>query len=337
MATTIQLRGGTASEWATANPILADRELWFETDTRLMKLWDWVTLYNDLPYFDIRPISEATILKFEDQETPTPPPTGKMNFFAKSIAGRLMPRVQGPSGLVYPLQPSFFQNYIFIVSPNTSSTFSAIGDNVTSVWTISHPVATEAYWRMTNVMSAATANITAGTGSTNAIACRGSVDWANGFFFSSRFALPDADYDSTWAGIWTRIFSWLTETSMALTMLADRLSNNNICWFLRTHTPTTQDANRQFITKSWVAFTITDTGVPFIPQKVYDVFIFSAPQATKIGWRIDNISDGISVSGETSENLPTNTAWMRCWTQLCTINAISRNLRIQRLYLESDR
>lgn len=50
MAQQIQLRGGTAAEWASANPILADREFVVETDTKKSKIGDGVTAYNSLPY-----------------------------------------------------------------------------------------------------------------------------------------------------------------------------------------------------------------------------------------------------------------------------------------------
>jgi len=50
MASRIQLRGDIAANWATANPILAHRELAFETDTLKTKLGDGLTAWNLLPY-----------------------------------------------------------------------------------------------------------------------------------------------------------------------------------------------------------------------------------------------------------------------------------------------
>ena len=50
MAVQIQLRGGTAAEWASANPILAEREFVTETDTNKTKIGNGVDNYNDLPY-----------------------------------------------------------------------------------------------------------------------------------------------------------------------------------------------------------------------------------------------------------------------------------------------
>lgn len=47
---TIQVRRGYATEWSSANPILAPGEIGYETDTRLTKHGDGTTLWNALPY-----------------------------------------------------------------------------------------------------------------------------------------------------------------------------------------------------------------------------------------------------------------------------------------------
>lgn len=50
MAIQIQLRRGLASEWTSANPILADGEVGYEKDTRKEKVGDGVTAWTSLPY-----------------------------------------------------------------------------------------------------------------------------------------------------------------------------------------------------------------------------------------------------------------------------------------------
>lgn len=56
----IRPRGGTASQWSTANPVLAEREIGFEypagglgTGLARMKMGNGATAWNDLPYADI--------------------------------------------------------------------------------------------------------------------------------------------------------------------------------------------------------------------------------------------------------------------------------------------
>ena len=51
MAIQIQLRRGTASQWTTANTLLAQGELGLETDTNKFKFGDGVTTWNSLPYY----------------------------------------------------------------------------------------------------------------------------------------------------------------------------------------------------------------------------------------------------------------------------------------------
>ena len=50
MAIIIQLRRGTASQWASANPVLYMGEIVVETDTYQIKIGNGVTAYNSLGY-----------------------------------------------------------------------------------------------------------------------------------------------------------------------------------------------------------------------------------------------------------------------------------------------
>lgn len=50
MADRIQIRGDTAAAWTSANPILADREVGWERDTKKIKVGDGTTAWNSLGY-----------------------------------------------------------------------------------------------------------------------------------------------------------------------------------------------------------------------------------------------------------------------------------------------
>lgn len=50
MATIIQIRRDTAANWTTNNPILADGEMGYETDTRKRKMGNGLSAWNILPY-----------------------------------------------------------------------------------------------------------------------------------------------------------------------------------------------------------------------------------------------------------------------------------------------
>lgn len=51
MATRMQQRRGTASQWASANPVLAAGEIGFEIDENKFKVGDGINQWLDLPYF----------------------------------------------------------------------------------------------------------------------------------------------------------------------------------------------------------------------------------------------------------------------------------------------
>lgn len=50
MAIQIQLRRGTAAEWSSVNPVLAQGELLLELDTGRLKIGNGLNNWNDLPY-----------------------------------------------------------------------------------------------------------------------------------------------------------------------------------------------------------------------------------------------------------------------------------------------
>jgi hypothetical protein len=54
MAVQIQFRRGTAQEWSSVNPILAEAEMGIETDTNLFKIGNGFDPWNDLPYGGLR-------------------------------------------------------------------------------------------------------------------------------------------------------------------------------------------------------------------------------------------------------------------------------------------
>ena len=62
MAVQIQIRRGTASQWTSANPTLAEGELGLETDTARIKIGNGATAWNSLPYHvgDISAVTAGT-------------------------------------------------------------------------------------------------------------------------------------------------------------------------------------------------------------------------------------------------------------------------------------
>jgi hypothetical protein len=75
----------------------------------------------------------------------------------------------------------------------------------------------------------------------------------------------------------------------------------------------------------------------FLPGKIYDSYILCPPSGNVISWRINNLNDELTASGETSMHLPATDVLLRAGIQLQTVNAVVRNLRLQRIYIERDR
>jgi hypothetical protein len=338
MATRIQLRGDTASNWTSANPILAERELALETDTQFYKIGDGITPWNSLPYSTLRQVDEATVINFENQSTPTPPSGNTLNLFARHLSGRMALRVQGPSGLSTPLQPSFFQNNIMMINTNATTTVTAIGNSVTSSGTLSHPNPSLLYGWMTNFASAATAAATCGTGNNGLLWTRSTdVADAAGFFFNCRLAFPDTNYNETGASTGTRIFVGVTSQTMAGSVGTDNPTGNRIGFSRLNVNGLTTDTNWHISSRDNVTENRFDTGLAFTPECVYDFYLFCPPDGSFVGWRIDNVTLGTSQEGTTTSYLPQVGVYMRAGFQLQTVNAVVRNIRMQRVYIESDR
>lgn len=337
MPTQIQFRRGTAASWTSANPVLAEGELGLETDSGFFKVGNGVTAWNSLNYGGLTGQDTITVATMPTQADPTTPSANNLKFYAKSVGGRMLPKVKGPSGLDFPLQPSFFQNNIIMFQPNATTTINVFGMTATSVGTVSHPTPTEQYGYMANLVSSAGASATAGTGMSATSLFRGSVAGANGFFVNGRVAFPDSSYNENGASTGSRIFLGLTSGTMAASVGADNPAGS-LCGFSRNHVNAgRQDTNWQFATKDGTTLNLIDTGMPFLPQKVYDFYIFCPPQGTTISYRIDNITDVTSVEGSTDANLPPNSTALRAGIQVQTVNAVARNIRFQRIYIESDR
>lgn len=338
MAVTIQLRRDTAANWVSVNPILAEGELGFETDTLLYKLGNGIDNWNTLPYTALRLIDEATVIEMANQAIPTPPPTDYLNVFAKDIANRMLLRQQGPSGLSTPLQPSFFQNQILVVAPNTSSTMTALGGNVTFIGSVTHPAVSETYGYCTNI-SSTTANTAGGVSDTNVRWYTGSVlNGANGFFFGFRGAFPDASYDNTGSSTGSRIFIGFTDQTLLVALQSDNAAGNR-CGFSRCHVNGgLTDTNFFLTTKNGITESRVNTGMLFTTQCVYDFWLFVPPFPSNIlYWRIDNLTLGTSVEGSTTDTLPLGNTPLRGGGGVLTIQTFARNIRVNRMYIESDK
>lgn len=276
-------------------------------------------------------------LTFTAQGNPATPAADLLSIYNRKLAGRSMLHSITEAGIVNPMQPAIFGNFQTLIDTQNTTAFNTMGNGVTTVGTISHPAKTEARGFMGNVaITTPAASATCGTGNRDVLWCRGSSGLSNGFFFMGRVLFPDASYDQTGATTGSRIFVGLTAATMATVVAADTASTNT-CGFSRRHTDTgAQDTNWQFLTRAGGSPTLADTGMPFVVDHVYDMYIYCKPLGTTVYWRIDDLTAGTSVEGNTSSTLPIATTLMRGGVQVWSADAVVRNCRLSRIYTESD-
>ncbi len=124
MAVQIKWRRDSAANWTSNNPTLASGEPGFETDTVKFKIGDGSTVWSSLPYAsDMSGAEDALAALFTDVGSdPSPPSSGNLKIYTKDIAGRMMLRQQGPSGLTTYFQPHFARNKIGYWNPPGNAT-----------------------------------------------------------------------------------------------------------------------------------------------------------------------------------------------------------------------
>jgi hypothetical protein len=263
---------------------------------------------------------------------PGTPSTDSIYVFSRLIAGRSLLRQKGSSGVAFAYQPALFEQAIAFQGPNTTTTTTSFGSSWTVDTTASHPAATETYGYATNFATAATANDTAGVTQAANQWFRGSAAGSNGYFYVGRVSVPDASYGAGATG--SRIWVGLSSQTTATMTNADNPAGDYNGFQYSTNRG---DANWQFITKNNVTQNVVNTTLAFTAQKVYDFYVYTAPQGTTVYWRVDNLTDGTTQVGSTATNLPTTTTAMRAGAGIQTLTTTARNIRVNKQYVEADR
>ncbi|CAN5186902.1 hypothetical protein BH11PAT4_BH11PAT4_5210 [soil metagenome] len=263
---------------------------------------------------------------------PSAPASDVLRLYSSDVAGSTMVKVRASTGKAYSLQPSLAESSFFLVSPNTSSSVNAIGSAVTSDGTISHPAASEAAGYMANFQSGSSAGDTAGTGNASLNNFRGSTSGSNGWFFYSRLYFPDTltNYADTSTG--SRIFVGMTNQTMAASVGSDDPSGHR-AGFSLVPARDVGSYHWKFSTKDNSTESVADLGVAFAPSKVYDFYMYVAPQGSTVYYRLDNITDNVTTNGSTSSNLPGTSTALRPGFQIETLDSVAKNVRMQKLYV----
>lgn len=307
------------------------------------------TLYYDgvkWSVFSPNPVSSLIVLTGVETE-PSTPSAGQLQVYSKSVSGRMMLKVKGPSGLDWQAQPALFGNNVVLYVPNTAT---SVGLNFGTPWvagtTVSHPQPTSGiYTQMKRTVSAnviTTPNQALGVSSIASTAAqfyRGNAAGLGGFFFFARFGfeiLADTAPNAT------RLFVGLQSGTTNI-LVADTVPAISCIGLWH---DTTDDADTiKLLTKNGTTATKnTLDGSPTTPYstgQAYDFFMFAKPNDSVVYYRLDNMNTGATLCDSSiSVTLPLSTVFMGPVVGMsngtANIVAAKTAIGVNRIYVESD-
>lgn len=268
-------------------------------------------------------------LQLSSQADPAPAAAGTLKVYSKTVAGRQMLKVIGPSGRDYPLQPSLFQNQVAIINVQSGTASNYFGTNRSVSGTGVSAAFDENYGYMAGY-SSTTTTTTGGIGNNGLQFARGSQVGANGFFANVRGALKDASYPNS------RIFVGMTNQTVANSVASQNQTGHRAGFSYDTGRG---DTNWMFSTKDGTTENLVDTGMPFSAAAAYDWYIYTPPYPNNgtVYWRIDDMTNGTSQEGSTSSNLPGGSTALRMVEAIRILSGTTQTISYQRIYVESDR
>ena len=264
---------------------------------------------------------------------PAAPSAGSLTRYNKSIAGRMFPKVKGPSGLDYPLQASFWQNNITMWNCTTATAGVWLGTagSGAGTYTTALPTTTSIYTsikrgRWANVVT--TTNQVLGQRNTEQMFGRGSVASQGGFFFFARCGFD------TWTN-GGRFFAGIHASTSVVT--TDPSTSTNTC--MGFCIDAADNGAISFLTCNGTTATKASTGLTAVSNKGYDLYMFCAPNGSSVGWRIVDINTGTETSGTATLTLPANTLLFTAGVlagNAALTPVTSINLGLNRIYVETD-
>lgn len=265
---------------------------------------------------------------------PATPASGNLAWYSKAIAGRIFPKVKGPSGAVATtLQASFWQNNICIWQAASATAGLWLGTTGagSGTYSLQLPTTTSIYTsikrgRWANVIT--TANQVLGQRNTENMFMRGSAAGQGGFFFYARCGFD----------VWTnggRFFAGM-HSGVSVVQTGDPSTLANTCGFC---IDAADNGAISFMTRDGAAVTKASTGFTAVTGKGYDLYIFCSSNSSAIGWRIVDINAGAEASGSATVNLPVNTTLLTAGvlaSNAALTAATAIHLGVNRIYTETD-
>lgn len=278
---------------------------------------------------------------------PSTPSSGTLRTYARTIAGRTVPKWIGPAGVDTPFQAALWGNNCILYLPNTGST---AGINLGAPWavgtTIAHPAPTAGIYnqikRTTSTNVVTTQNQALGVSSIVSTAAqfwRGNSAGLGGFFFFARFGIETLTAGSPNA---TRLFVGLHSgtTNILVSDTVPAISAIGL-WH-----DTTDGANvMSLLTKDGSTATKnTLDGSPTTPYstgQAYDFYLYAKPNDSVIYYRLDNLNTATILSDSSiSTTIPAAGTFMGPVVGMsngtANTTASTVGIGVNRIYVESD-
>lgn len=267
---------------------------------------------------------------FPASTDPATPAANTAYLYFKNIAGKMQPKVKGPSGLDFPLQSALWQNNVCMWTPTNFSAGFWLGTQGAGAGTYSSGLpstgnlyTTTRRGRWANVVT--TTNQVLGQRNTENIFYRG-AGVGGGFFFYARAGTD----------VWTNGGRFFAGMHSATTVVsADPSALNNTVGFC---VDAADNGAISFLTRGTAA-TKTSTGMTLSNNAGFDFFIFCKPNDTEFDWRIVNINTGAEASGTATANLPAATTIVTTGvlaSNAALTAATAIQLGVNRIYIETD-
>lgn len=265
---------------------------------------------------------------------PASPSSGTLRTYAKDVAGRMMLKWKGPTGLDQIVQPGIFYSAIRTLTPNSNATVTTSGLSNTVVGTLTVPTFAATNMKTSlnriRVLSAGTANSASEMRTANNQVWRGNAANLGGFFYSTTFSV-----NSTTAN--QRLFVGLMNATGATSTTAAPSSLTNIVgvgWdsadtsLQIMHNDASGTATKVALGASYPA---NNTAA------VYEITLFAPSNGSSITYRLKRLDTDTAVSGTISTNMPANNIFL-CRHEYMNNGgtAAAVDLEVMRVYLETD-
>ena len=317
---------GTDLEWSAVGGLTgSDTQLLYNSGGSSWGATSSLSISADVLYVDSN-LSLAT------STLPSSPATGTLSLFNSKVSGRDMISFRSSSSDDYStFQSNIFDNYSCMIKPSGGSTTSNFGCAVGGSFSVAGN-------EISGFHSRHTFSATASSFSTSeTMFLRGtSATGQNGFFYFARTLLPDADYSNS-SGV-RMIYGLSDQTSANSICGSDNVTGQDLIAFSYS---TALSSNWRIAADDGTgsAPTYTDTGVAFTVSTTYDMYIYSPPYPdhSVIYWRLDDVTNGTTVEGTASTQLPAASVLLGLVACFDSVNAVTRNYRMEIVYGEVPR